>query len=82
MKRELRVTNINGKVYLFPVPVVKERKYLILCPSEEVALKIAVAVQAGSISHPDLVTEDFLYLTLHNDRRTKIFTLNPIIKMY
>lgn len=78
MKRELRVTTINGKVYLFPVPVVKERKYLILCPSPEVALKIAAAVAADKISHPDLVSDDFLYLTVHSDQQTKIFTLNPL----
>ena len=77
--RELRATTINGKVYLFPVPVVKERKYLILCPSEEMALKIAALVQHGKLGHPDLITEDFVYLTLHNDKQTKIFTLNPAL---
>jgi hypothetical protein len=79
--RELRPTTINGKVYLFPVPVVKERKYLVLCASEEVALKIAAQVKLGNLRHPDLITDDFVYLTLHNDKQTKIFTLNPALNI-
>lgn len=79
--RELRITTINGKVYLFPVPVVKERKYLVLCASEEAALKIAAEVQKGNLGHPDLITDDFVYLTLHNDKQTKIFSLNPALKI-
>lgn len=79
MGRELRVTNINGKVYLFPVPVVKERKYLILCTSEEDARKLAGEVQEGTRRHPDLITDDFVFLTFHSDKQTKIFTLNPTL---
>lgn len=79
--RELRITTINGKVYLFPIPVVKERKYLVLCASEEVATRIAGKVQKGDLAHPDLITEDFTFLTLHNDKQTKIFTLNPDLKI-
>ena len=77
MKRELRLTTINEKIYLFPVPVVKERKYLILCSSQKEASSIANLVQEGNLVHPDLVSEDFLHLTLHSDKQTKIFTLNP-----
>ena len=77
MKRELRATNINEKIYLFPVPVVKERKYLVLCSSKDEALEVAALVQEGLLVHPDLVSEDFLLLTLHTDKQTKIFTLNP-----
>ena len=77
MKRELRTTTINGKIYLFPVPVVKERKYLVLCSSVEEAQKVSVAVREGKLVHPDLVSEDFLYLTQHSDKQTKIFSLNP-----
>lgn len=75
--RELRQTTINGKIYLFPVPVVKERKYLILCESPEQAQLISEAVRSGKLVHPDLVSPDFVHLTLHSDKQTKIFTLNP-----
>lgn len=75
--RELRQTNIEGRIYLFPVPVVKERKYLIFCSNELEAGKIAQAVKEKKITHPDLISEYFLYLTLHTDKQTKIFVLNP-----
>lgn len=77
MKRELRATNINEKIYLFPVPVVKDRKYLVLCSSTEEALEVAALVADNKLVHPDLVSEDFLLLTLHTDKQTKIFTMNP-----
>lgn len=76
--RELRMTKIEGRIYLFPVPVVKERKYLIFCSSESEAEKIAVAVKTEKLTHPDLISEDFLFLTLHTDKRTKIFVLSPV----
>lgn len=73
MRRELKLTTINGQVYLFPVPVVSERKYLILCASEAEAGRVSAAVREGQMTHPDLVSDDFLYLTLHTDKRTKIY---------
>lgn len=75
--RELRTTKIEGKVYLFPVPVVKERKYLIFCSSTEEAEKIAIAVKNEKVTHPDLVSEHFMFLTTHTDKQTKIFVFNP-----
>jgi hypothetical protein len=77
MLRELRQTKINGKTYLFPVPVIKERKYLILCDDEAEALEIINAVAQKRYQHPDLVTEDFIKLTFHSDGLTKIMALNP-----
>lgn len=73
MKRELRETKIEGRIYLFPVPVVKDRKYLIFCSSHEEAGKIIKAVDSGSVTHPDLISEDFIFLTYHTDNQTKIF---------
>lgn len=81
MAREMKLTTINGKMYLFPIPVVKERKYLILCSSEKEAELISLAIKERKLVHPDLVSADFHYLTLHNDKQTKIFTLNPEIKL-
>jgi hypothetical protein len=71
--RELRSTKIEGRIYLFPVPVIKERKYLIFCASEEEAAKIMAHVQLKKLTHPDLISEDFVYLTHHTDKQTKIF---------
>lgn len=75
--RELRATTIDGRIYLFPVPVVKERKYLIACSSKDEAEKIALAVMTEKVIHPDLLSEHFLFLTYHTDKQTKIFVLNP-----
>lgn len=71
--RELRQTKIDGRIYLFPVPVVKERKYLIFCSNEAEAQKVIEAVQTKKVTHPDLVSENFVFLTLHTDKETKIF---------
>lgn len=75
--RELRATKIEGKVYLFPNPVLKDRKYLIYCVSEEEAKKITELVKAEKITHPDLISEHFTFLTFHTDKQTKVFVINP-----
>lgn len=75
--RELRKTQIEGRFYLFPIPVVKERKYLIFCSNEAEADRISEAVRKKEITHPDLISEYFLFLTLHSDKQTKIFVINP-----
>jgi hypothetical protein len=79
--RELKRTKIEGRIYLFPIPVVAERKYLIFCSSEEEAEEIALLVRTKKVSHPDLISEDFMFLTLHTDKATKIFVLSPKIAL-
>jgi hypothetical protein len=75
--RELKCTTIEGRIYLFPIPVVKERKYLIFCSSEIEAEVLSKAIQEKKLSHPDLISEDFIFLTIHSDKQTKIFVPNP-----
>lgn len=75
--RELRLTEIDGRIYLFPVPVEKHRKYLIFCSTLEEAQKVIDDVAAKQITHPDLISEDFIFLTTHTDRQTKIFVRSP-----
>lgn len=71
--RELRITKIENRIYLFPVPVVKDRKYLIFCSSNEEAEKIIDEVRLNKVTHPDLISDDFVFLTFHTDKQTKIF---------
>ena len=71
--RELRLTRIEDRVYLFPMPVIKDRKYLILCSSEEEAQEVAQKVREKKLKHPDLISDDFIFLTYHSDKQTKIF---------
>lgn len=73
MMRELRITKIENRIYLFPVPVMKDRKYLIFCSSNEEAEKIMEEVRLKQVTHPDLISEDFIFLTYHSDKQTKIF---------
>jgi hypothetical protein len=77
MLRELRQTKINDKIYLFPVPVIKDRKYLILCKDQLEALKIIQGVAQKKLQHPDLLSDDFIHITFHSDGLTKIMALNP-----
>ena len=71
--RELRITKIENRIYLFPVPVAKDRKYLIFCSTTEEAERIIEEVRSNKVTHPDLISEDFIFLTLHTDQQTKIF---------
>lgn len=75
--REFRMTTIEGRIYLFPVPVIQDRKYLIFCSSQDEAMKIESAIKAGKVTHPDLVSKDFILLSYHSDKRTKILVINP-----
>jgi hypothetical protein len=77
--RDLKRTNIHGKIYLYPVPVEKEKKYLIYCASEEECQLILQGVQEGKLTHPDLVGESFIFLGLHSDQQTKIFGLKTTL---
>ena len=77
--RELKKTKIEGKFYLFPVPVIKERKYLIFCSTDQEAELVIQSVRSGEITHPDLISPYFIFLTLHTDKETKIFV--PKIKV-
>ena len=71
--RELRITKIENRIYLFPVPVAKDRKYLIFCSLTEEAERIIDEVRLNKVIHPDLISEDFMFLTYHTDKQTKIF---------
>lgn len=71
--RELRKTKIEEKIYLFPVPVISGRKYLIFCSSDLEAEQVIDAVRFGKVTHPDLISPNFILLTLHTDKETKIF---------
>jgi hypothetical protein len=74
----MKLGKIEGKIYLFPIPVMKDRKYLVYCSSDEEASKVLEAIKSKKITHPDLISEYFIFLTFHTDKQTKIFVLNPL----
>ena len=75
--RELKATKIDGKIYLFPIPVIKDRKYLIFCATDVEAETIVDAVRSKKVDHPDLISDYFIFLTYHTDKETKVFIFNP-----
>lgn len=74
--RDLKLAKIEGRIYLFPVPVSPERKYLIFCSTELEAELICDLVKTKKVTHPDLISEHFVFLTYHTDKQTKIFVFN------
>jgi hypothetical protein len=77
--RELKITNINGTIYLYPVPVIKEKKYLIRCASMETAKEIIHEILENILSHPDDSEENFQFVSIHTDQRTKIFEKRSLL---
>jgi len=71
--RELKVTTIQGMICLYPVPVIKEQKYLIRCDSLLDANKLIEEIATQKISHPDQTSNHFQDIGLHTDQQTKIF---------
>ena len=71
--RELKITMIQGIIYLYPVPVIKEKKYLIRCASLEIATVLIQEISNQKISHPDHSGPEFQFVSLHADQKTKIF---------
>ena len=70
--RELKITTIKDVVYLYPVPVLKENKYLVRCESIEKAHELINDISNNNISHPDNYHEHFQVVSLHTDQQTKI----------
>ena len=71
--RELKITTIKDVVYLYPVPVLKENKYLVRCESMQKAHELIDDISKGKTSHPDNPNEHFKVIALHTDQQTKIF---------
>lgn len=69
--RELKITTIQGIVYLYPVPVIKENKYLIRCGSIQAANKLIAKILEQAVVHPDS-RESFKVVGIHTDQQTEI----------
>lgn len=70
--RELKLTVIQEVPYLYPIPVLKEKKYLVRCDSIPRAHELMRKIAALEVAHPDLETTSFRFVTLHSDQRTKV----------
>lgn len=72
MKRSFKKIETEGKVYLYPIPVIKDHKYLILCDTEEGAEKILNLINTSAITHPDESGNNFVIIGHHTDGKTAI----------
>lgn len=70
--RELKITNIQGIVFLYPVPVLKDNKYLIRCESIEKANELVASITKKTMAHPDQTSGDYKVIGIHTDQQTKI----------
>jgi len=70
--RELKLTVIQEVPYLYPIPVIKEKKYLVRCDSLTRAHELMRKISTLEIPHPDEESEDFQFVALHSDQRTKV----------
>ena len=70
--RELKLTVIQEVPYLYPIPVIKEKKYLVRCESITRAHELMRKIAALEVAHPDLESTSFRFVTLHSDQRTKV----------
>jgi hypothetical protein len=71
--RELKKVVIKDKIYLYPFPVMKDKKYLIAFSSHETAEKYLKAIENNPLIHPD-ESKDFLTpLAVHDDGQTIIY---------
>jgi hypothetical protein len=71
--RELKKVVIKDKIYLYPFPVMRDKKYLIAFSSHEKAERYLKAILNKLLIHPD-ESKDFLtQLAVHEDGHTIIY---------
>ncbi|HXH76179.1 MAG TPA: hypothetical protein VNJ08_14510 [Bacteriovoracaceae bacterium] len=71
--RSFRYIENNNEMFIYPVPVIPDSKYLIKVGSRDEGEDIMIKIYKGEIKHPDTEDVDFELLKLHGDGKTKIF---------
>jgi len=74
LKRQYKKSKINGETYLYPIPVIKNSKYLIYIEKEYVAFFID-SWKNGFLTHPDENPSYLKGVMLHSDDRTPIMKI-------
>lgn len=67
------MVRVKDRIFIYPVPVIKEKKYLIEAESEEQAQRMIEDLESGTLKSPDDDMEILEEIGLHTDERTKIF---------
>lgn len=75
MRNEFKKVKIKDSTYLYPVPVVKGNKYLILV-DEEFADFFIESWRNDFLSSPDQRPEYLKFFNIHSDQQTNIFVID------
>jgi hypothetical protein len=69
------MVSIKDQIYIYPFPVIKDKKYLIHMESKEIAELFTVQVSSGEIDSPDGKIDSLPEIGIHSDGKTKIYKL-------
>jgi hypothetical protein len=72
---EFKLTQFKDMTFLYPSPVDLENKYLIECPSTEVAKIIQISLSKNFLMSPDLHPSWIKWARTHQDQKTAIYVL-------
>lgn len=72
MGREFKTTQIGELYYLYPIPVIKNQKYLILCSGINQSIELMKLIKNAEIQHPDNNLDYFEQVGTHTDNRTPV----------
>jgi hypothetical protein len=76
--RDFKKVEIDGEFYLYPVPVIKNNKYLILCGTLSEAEEMQTAISEKRILHPDEQSHHFTTVRYHTDEKTPILKFSSV----
>ena len=76
MARGFKTTQINESYYLYPYPVIKNQKYLILCSDYNQSKELISLIESDTIKHPDINLDNFIIVGTHTDKKTPILQFN------
>ncbi len=73
--RKFSLIEKTNEIYLYPTPVVQNKKYLISCANQHEAQRIKELIDSHTVKHPDSDMSDFIVEKIHTDGRTQILKL-------
>lgn len=74
-RKEFRRVEVQGKTYLYPFPIIKEKKYLIEV-DPTIVESIISAIVNNVIESPDAFPDYMVEQGIHNDGKTIIYSLD------
>ncbi len=75
MKANFKISILNNIHYLYPYPVVKNKKYLVKASNSNQAMFIIKLFESSILASPIERQEYYFEPSLHTDEQTKIFSI-------